>query len=316
MTGPWLGLDIGGTKTLAVVVSPDGKEVLATRRALTPSDEGSEAVCAHSIALGRELAEEVGGVHGVGVGFAGLVDHESGVVHSSIILPGWDGFPLADRIAGGFDQPCTIDNDATAAGFGEWIALGAPPDLNMVVLTIGTGIGGAIMIDGAIYRGRSNTSAEFGNTTIDWNGSECVSGNRGSLNTLASGTALCRRATELASERESSLRRNGERITGEEIAGAAAAGDSVAIQAIDEVARALGAGVSNIVNIFNPDRVVLTGGVCNLGAGYLAKVTTESRGRAFGINSEHAMIAFSSHGDLACAHGAACLARAASGEFR
>jgi glucokinase len=312
VTDVWLGLDIGGTKTLAVAVSPDGREVVARRVADTPTDHGPDAVCESAFALGAELRREVDGVAGVGVGFAGLVDHVTGVVDSSVILPGWEGYPLLDRARRGFDLPCAIDNDATAAGFGEWIAIGAPADLNMILLTIGTGIGGAIMIDGAVYRGRSNTSAEFGNTTIDWQGAECVSGNRGSLNTLASGTALRRRAEELAAETQSSLGRNGEAITGEAIARAAASGDAVAVQAIDEAARALGAGVSNFVNIFNPDRVVLTGGVCNLGEPYFSTVVAESRARAFGVNSTHAEIVLSVHGDLACAHGAACLARAAS----
>lgn len=310
MSGVWMGLDIGGTKLLGVAVRDDGHKILAVRRMPTRREEGPESVWRRVIALGQDIASEAGDIAAIGICFAGIVDHEAGVVvDSSVILPGWDGFPLAERAAIDLGLPCVIENDATAAGFGEFTALGSPPGLNMVLLSVGTGIGGALVIDGQLYRGASNAAAEFGNTTIDWRGHRCVSGNHGSLNTLASGTALCRRATQLVREgEETRLGQNGEPISGEAIAEAAASGDRVAIAAIDEAARALGAGIANFLNIFNPDRVVLTGGICMLGEGYLETVTAEAHARAFPVVAEHARITFSSHGELACAHGAACLA--------
>jgi glucokinase len=182
----------------------------------------------------------------------------------------------------------------------------------MVVLTVGTGIGGAILIDGAVYRGRCGTSAEFGNTAIDWQGRDCISGNRGSLNTLASGTALCRRAAELAGGDPTSALAGGV-ITGERIAAAAARGDAVARRAIDEAARALGAGIANVINVFNPDRVVLAGGLCNLGPAYLDAVRDEAQRRAFPVAAQHAELRLAALGDLAGAHGAACYAAARLG---
>lgn len=310
--GGLLGLDIGGSKLLAAVLSPDRSRILGWRKVPTPTRGGPEAVFECAVALGRELTAELGQVRAVGIGFAGLVDHESGIVDSSVILPGWDGFPLGVRGAAAFGLPCTVDNDATAAGWGEYVALGAPPSLNMVLLTVGTGIGGAVVIDGKLYRGCLNTSGEFGNTTIDWRGHDCPSGNRGSLNTLASGKALVRRAVELArSSSTTTLGRNGRPITGELVGEAAAAGDPVAQTAVSEAARALGAGVANLINIFNPDHVVLAGGLCGLGPAYLETVVAEASARAFPIAAQHARIAFSVHGELACAHGAACLAEEA-----
>jgi glucokinase len=192
---------------------------------------------------------------------------------SSIMLPGWDDVPLAERLSaplGGL--PVFVDNDATAAGYGEYLSLGSPEGLNMVLLTVGTGIGGAIIIDGELYRGATGTSAEFGNTTIDWQGETCWCGNKGCLNMLASGTAMANRTVE-------------------------------------EGARALGAGVANIINIFNPDRVVLTGGVTSLGEAFLDQVRQEASWRAFSESMAHARIEYSVRGIEVGALGAAGLIR-------
>lgn len=311
-SGAWLGLDIGGTKILAALVSQDCSQILATRRAATAAGNGPESVLATAVKLGHELiADSPHPILGVGVGFAGLVSHQSGVVDSSVILPGWDGIDLRARIETAFELPCAVDNDATVAGLGEYRAMGSPEDAHLVLLTVGTGIGGAILLHGEVFRGRSNTSAEFGNTCIDWQGVECVSGNRGSLNTLASGRALSRQAAKLAQAapaHSTILPTDGSQASGEVISAAARGGDPVAIAAIEGVARALGAGIANILNIFNPDSVVLAGGLCNLGPGYLAMVRDEAQARAFPTNVRDAEIGFSTHGDFTVVHGAACLA--------
>jgi glucokinase len=246
----------------------------------------------------------------VGAGFAGLVDWRAGSILSSIMLPGWEAFPLAERLSselGGL--PAFVDNDATAAGYGEFLALGANPEMNMVLLTIGTGIGGAIIIHGKLFRGATGTSAEFGNTTIDWQGKECWCGNRGCLNMLASGSAISDRASALARGADSALKGLEEPIPVERIDEAAGAGDRVAIQAIEEGARALGAGVANIINSFNPDRVVLTGGISALGPDYLKVVREEASKRAFSESVAHARIEFSVVGPEVGALGAAGLIR-------
>ena len=306
----WLGLDIGGTKILGAVVSDD-LEILGTSRVETLRDEGPRAVAERAVSLLRGLIEAHGPANGVGAGFAGLVDWKTGVVSSSIMLPGWDGFPLASFLSeslGGL--PAFADNDATVAGYGEYLALGAPPGLNMVLLTVGTGIGGAILIDGRLYRGATGTSAEFGNMTIDWLGTKCWCGNRGCLNMLASGSAISVRAAVLADEGERGALDGLDRpISVEKIAEAARSGDPDATQALDEGARALGAGVASIINIFNPDLVVLTGGVSVLGEDYLDRVRKEAAWRAFKENADHARIELSVVGTEAGVLGAAGLVR-------
>jgi glucokinase len=306
----WLGLDIGGTKLLAAVLSDD-LDMLGIAKCESLRDEGPEAVFGRVVGLCNDLIAKHGPVAGVGAGFAGLVDWRKGEVLSSIILPGWDGFPLAERLGSELEGlPAFADNDATAAGYGEFLALGAKPDMNMVLLTIGTGIGGAIIINGELYRGATGTSAEFGNTTIDWQGKECWCGNRGCLNMLASGSAISERAAALAvDDAGSRLKGLEEPIPVERIHEAAGAGDRVAARAIEEGARALGAGVANIINSFNPDRVVLTGGISALGPDYLELVREEASKRAFSESVDHAKIAFSVVGPEVGALGAAGLIR-------
>jgi glucokinase len=302
VSGPWLGLDIGASKILGAVVS-DTLEVLGTCRVPSERERGPEHVLRRALAVCAELIAKSGPARGVGAGFAGLVDGAGGTVLSSIMLPGWDRFPLADRLCAGLDLPSRIDNDATAAGFGELVALGSPPHLNMILLTVGTGIGGAIVIDGKLYRGAKGLAGEFGNMTIDWRGKTCWCGSQGCLNTLASGSAISAHAALLAGESEGGT----SGVLG--LAGAGLAGDSAGARALREGATSLGAGIANLINIFNPDRVVLTGGVTMLGAPYLDLVRAEARRRA--LDGGHARIELSVLGYDTCAFGGACLVRAA-----
>ena len=174
----WIGLDVGASKLLGVVVG-DSLRVNARRQTPTLRDEGPDAVVARCEALCRDLLEETGAVAGVGVGFAGLVDSAAGVVRSSIMLPGWNAVPLADRLSDALGLPCTVENDATAAGLGEFAARGEPEGATFILLTVGTGIGGAIILDGRPFGGRSGLAGEIGNMSIDWRGEECWCGSRG-----------------------------------------------------------------------------------------------------------------------------------------
>ena len=298
-TRAWLGVDLGGTKTLVVAYADDLKTRLHEARCPTPGGDSDEVIAATIEQCRTVVAALPGGTSaaGVGVGFAGLVDHRRGHVHSSVILPCFADVALGMAFARGLDLPCTVDNDATAAGYGELVARDHPPHLDMLLLTVGTGIGGAIVVDSQLHRGKTDTAAEFGNTTIDWQGQTCRSGNRGSLNTWASGTALGVRAAARAAQAPgSALHGEAAPIPVPRIAAAAAAGDRPAQEVLDEGARALGAGLANFVNILNPDVVALAGGVCGLGDGYLATVRAELEARAFAPAAAHVTVEFARGG--------------------
>lgn len=309
MSRRMLGIDLGGTKTLAAIVVDGGAQVLDTEQAPTPRDAGAAACLTTAVEVAHSLIQRHGAVEAVGIGFAGLIDPSSGVVDSSVILPGWEGFALRDELAAALDLRCVADNDATAAGFGEHCATGRPAATSMMLLTVGTGIGGALILNGSLYRGATGTAAEFGNTTIDWRGEECPSGNRGCLNSLASGTAMLRHAALMAGEHPTSmLAEAGPELRGEDLMRAFLAEDAAAVEVVERGARALGTAIANFINVLNPDRVVLTGGVLDLGERYLECIRAEAGARAFALPFEHAVITAAVHGAVAGAHGAACLA--------
>ena len=304
----YLGLDVGGTKILGAVYA-DEREPVALAQVETRREEGAQAVVARALELARGLAREAAPLAGAGIGFAGLVDAQRGVVDSSIILPGFEGFDLVARFSAALDLPCIADNDATAAGFGEWLALERPPHLNMILLTLGTGIGGALVVDGRIHRGSASSAGEFGNTTVDRDGPDCPSGNRGSLNSLASGAAIGRIALERARERrDSALARLAAPITARQVDLAARAGDRLAREILAEAGRVLGAGLANFINVFNPDRVALMGGLTGA-VEYLEAARDEAARRAFARSFRHARIEPSVLGGRTGAFGAAALAR-------
>ncbi|MCB9897951.1 MAG: ROK family protein [Planctomycetes bacterium] len=299
----YLGLDLGGTKIAALVLGDDLR-IVADSTLPTPRDEGPEAVLARCAEMATALAARAGPLHGVGLGFAGLVDPSHGVVRSSVILPDFDGLPVAARLRAALDLPVTLDNDATAAGYGEWVALGSPAALDLVLLTVGTGVGGALVLGGRVHRGATGTAGEICHTTLDWKGERCACGSWGCVNGLASGPSIAARATRRApGEPAPPL---------EEVAGLARSGDERALAAIAEGAEALGAAVANLVNLLAPDRVSLCGGVLGLGDDYLERVRDSARRRSLREPFEHVVIERARHGARAGAFGAACLARDAA----
>lgn len=292
----WVGLDIGGSKLLAVAVE-EGR-VVARARTATERAEGPEAVLARACALVREVTRAVP-ARGLGVGFAGLVASD-GSVSSSIMLPGWDGFPLADGLGQACGLPVTVENDANAAGYGEWCAAGAPPRGTHVLVTVGTGIGGAVLVDGRLLRGASGVAGEIGNMSIERDGPTCWCGSRGCLNMLASGSAMSARHSTLTREPACSV---------PELARRAAAGDEFARRVIEEGARALGTGLANVVQLLNPTHIALGGGVAELGEPWLALVRDEVRRRVFREAFAAVRIELCRLGAEAGAFGAAALAR-------
>jgi glucokinase len=200
----WIvGLDIGGTNMVVGLVPFEGGPPLGLRRLPTLPEGGGESVLQRAMAAAEECLEEVfletGGtradVAGVGIGAPGPLNRESGVLIEAPNL-GWRNFPVRDLVAEGLAMPATLDNDANCATFGEWWMGAGRGARTLVGLTLGTGIGGCLVLDGEIHHGASDVAGEFGHTTIDSTGRRCKCGNYGCLEAYASGPNIAARAVE------------------------------------------------------------------------------------------------------------------------
>lgn len=224
-------------------------------------------------------------VVGAGIGSPGPLDTKSGVVLTTPNL-GWRDFPLRDRVSEALGVTATLDNDANCAIFGEWWQGAARGAQHVIGLTIGTGIGGGIVIDGHIYHGTSDIAGEFGHMTIDPSGRRCGCGNYGCLEAYASGPAIAKRAVEGIEAGETSqlptyVDGNLQAITAQVVYEAAHAGDEYALEVVTETARVLGAGIASLINIFNPEVVVICGGVTLAGERLFTPLEKEVKRRAF-----------------------------------
>ena len=289
-----IGVDLGGTNIVVGAMTMDGSQHLSVRSIPTQSSLGDEGVANRIVTLVEQVIldtiKETGIARsdfiGVGVGAPGPLDRERGIV---LVAPnlGWLNFPLRDRVHDRLGLPTTLDNDANCATFGEWWQGAARGSRNAVGLTIGTGIGGGLILNGALYHGASDMAGEVGHTTIDLNGRHCKCGNYGCLEAYASGPAIATRAREVMVREEgesvipSMVNGRFEDITAQIVYDAAKAGDPVASEIVRDTARYLGAGIANLLNIFNPDTVVIAGGVTAAGDTLFVPLRAEVRRRAF-----------------------------------
>jgi glucokinase len=274
-------------------LSADGTRQFGMHSIPTRADLGSDAVVDRITQLVERVAAETMAatgaqrehILGVGIGSPGPLDRETGVV---ILTPnlGWNNFPLRERISSAVRLPATLDNDANCATLGEWW-LGAARGAKLVVgLTIGTGIGGGLILDGRLFHGASDVAGEIGHTTIDANGRRCGCGNYGCLEAYASGPAIAERAREALAGGEPSVMPAAvggdlSRLNAAMVYDAAKQGDRLAQEVVRETARLLGIGIANLLNVFNPEVVVLAGGVTQAGDQLFEPMRAEVRRRAF-----------------------------------
>ncbi|GAA4888665.1 ROK family protein [Actinomycetospora straminea] len=265
-----VGVDIGGTSVRAAVVHPDGSIVAEVRAAPTPD---------RAAVLDDTVAELVGGlaaahpVTAVGLAVAGFVDPDRRTVAFGAHVP-WRDDHVVDRLTERLGLPVVLEHDANAAGLAEH-RVGAAAGASVAVLVaLGTGIGAALLVDGAVFRGAYGVAPELGHLTVVRGGRPCPCGKRGCLERYCSGTALGRSAEELiaASEDFSLLRAAWERaepVTGRDVARAAEAGDGLARRVVDEFAEWLGQGLALVADVFDPDVVVIGGEVSASASLYL-----------------------------------------------
>jgi glucokinase len=280
--GETIGVDLGGTKMLTGVL--EGTEVRYKGREPSTGQSEDELVelLVREVTEAREARP---GAVAVGLGIPATIDHDAGVAVSAVNLP-LDDLPIRDLVSERVGLPVFVDNDGNVAALAEYLFGAAKGKPNTVMLTVGTGIGGGLILNGEVYRGATGAGAELGHTVIQADGPPCQGNcpNHGCVESLASGTALGREGLALAEgSPDSALGRRlaaGEKIDGRAVTEAALDGDETAIGVFDLIGGRLGVACSSFANIFQPDAIVVGGGVIAAGELLLEPARRELRRRA------------------------------------
>jgi glucokinase len=300
-------VDVGGTKVAVAAV--DG---VAVRDSLEQPTvvESTEALLDGIEATVRRLIDRVGAPRAIGVGVPSQIDYATGTVETSVNIP-LTGVPLRAELGRRFGVPVFVDNDANCAALAEAHSVGED---NLVMLTLGTGVGGGVVIGGMTFRGAHGLGVELGHFTLNPDGPPCPGRcpNRGCIEAYCSGQALERDATELAHDRPGSalagcIGENG-KVSGRDVVAAAEAGDPDALLIFGNFARMLGVALAGYVNVFEPDRLALGGGLSRASDLFLDRAVQEAGARALPALWRRTTIALAEGGADAGAIGAGVLA--------
>ncbi len=317
----YLGIDLGGTNIKSGVVDDDGRPISSVS-VETNADRGPEEGIKNLAEAGR-LAVQASGVpwekiRGVGLGSPGTMDIGAGLLLEPPNLPGWNNFPIRQRLADALKKQTVLQNDANAAAFGEYWAGAGRNTQSLVMFTLGTGIGCGIVENGRIVEGRHSHGAECGHIIIQMEGGrQCSCGAYGHLEGYASATALVNRATEaLESDSSSSLHDPLSRgtLTSRAISEAADRGDALATRLMRETARYLAVGAVSLMHTIDPDVVLFGGGMIAAGQRFLEAIRSDIRALAFPIPASRTKVLYAELGGDAGFIGAAGCARHAFGD--
>ena len=261
---PVVAVDLGGTNIRAALF-PSGQPMPAhTQRALTRAEEGPEAVVRRVIETIEALHPESDSGLRMGIAAPGPLDPAQGIVFGAPNLPGWDRVPLRDQLANHFGCPVALGNDCNLAALAEWRHGAGQGVHHLVYLAIGTGIGGGAIVNGQLLLGAHGLAAEFGHMLVDPSAPRCGCGQPGHLESLASGPAIGRRFAELQAERSPSGM-PAEGYSASQVGKAAAEGDRLALRVIEDAGTIIGKHLASLAHAFDPERIVLGGGVSQLG---------------------------------------------------
>jgi glucokinase len=285
-----IGVDLGGTNIKLGRYTREGN-CLASLKIKTPQPSSPDAVIAKIAIAIQELDPDKTAI-ALGIGTPGPADAEGRIAKLAINLPGWVNVPLADRLEALTTLPTVVGNDANCAGLGEaWLGAGRN-FRNWMLLTLGTGVGGAIFIDGKLFVGRNGTAGELGLVTVDFKGNPCNSGNEGSLEQHASAQAIRRRTG----------------LEPSELADQATAGNPEAIAFWQQYGRELAAGITSTVYVLAPEAIILGGGICAAWDFFLPTLKAEVERRVKPTSRERLQIVIAELGNEAGMAGAAQLA--------
>lgn len=312
----YVGIDLGGTNIVAGVVDENYKIVAkASTRTNCPRPEKEIANDMAKMAL--QAVENAGltidQIEWVGIGTPGIANSETGIIEYSNNL-GFKNTPMVKYISEVIDKPVFIENDANAAAYGEYVAGAAKGAKNAVCITLGTGVGGGIIVDGKIYSGSNFAGAEIGHTVIEVDGAQCSCGRKGCFEAYSSATGLIRMTNEAIAEHpESLMAKMSEKakVTARTSFDAMRDGDECANVIVDKYIKYLAAGITNTINIFQPDVLCIGGGVCNEGDALLLPMKAIVEKEVYTRDSEkNTKIVIAELGNDAGIIGAAFLGRA------
>ncbi len=279
-----IGIDLGGTNIHTLVVNERGR-ILGRDHSPSESGAGAARVMDNVAASARHAARQarlkLSCIRCVGISTPGPVDHKRGIVTEATNFKGWRNVRLRDGMRKRLARRVIVENDANAAAFGEnWLGAGRGFK-SMVLVTLGTGIGGGIILEGKIWRGCAGAAGEIGHHTIRHDGIPCACGNRGCFERYGAAEGLVRLTREALAKGAKSLL--GAQFSAKDVHTAARKGDKVARAAMDAYGRLLGAGLANVANILNPQVIVLTGGIANAGRMILEPARRELKSRALAV---------------------------------
>lgn len=311
-----LGVDLGGTHIKTAVVSRD-KRVLGEDERATRANAGLEPVLDVMVASVEAALDSAGLARGdvlaAGIGAPGPMDWRTGVVFSPPNLPGWKDVPLGALMTERLGVPCFVDNDANLACYGEfWLGAGRGAQ-NMCLLTLGTGVGGGIVVNGRLVRGIDGTAAEIGHIIVQRDGRRCGCGAHGCLEAYGSVTGMLQTAIEGIERGEKSTLTDAygedlDVLTGEIISDEAYGGDAFARWVIQETGTWLGVGIASLINLLNPEKVVLAGGMVKAGPLLLDAIWERAEQDAFDVPAKRADIVTAELGENSGVIGAAGVA--------
>ena len=267
----YIGIDLGGTNIKAGVVNEEF-EIIAKATCKTNLPRPAEEICEDMAKVALEAVKNAGleieQIESVGIGTPGTANSDTGVIEYSNNL-GFLNFHVVDLMKKFIDKPCYVENDANAAAYGEYVAGAAKGANDAVCITLGTGVGGGIIINGKIYSGFNFAGAEIGHTVIDPNGPQCTCGRHGCFEVFSSATGLVRMTKEAMFEDKDSImwKMNEEdgKVSARTAFNAMRAGDKAGKEVVDKYIKYLACGLTHTINIFQPDILCIGGGVCNEG---------------------------------------------------
>ena len=307
------GVDLGGTKIYSLVTTSAG-EVLGEDRRLSLAAEGPDAVIDRLAASVRAALKDadvvVDGIVGIGISTPGPCDPERGIVTDAPNLPGWHDIPLMQRLSEALGTRAVMENDAAAACYGEFRFGAGQGFQHIVYVTVSTGIGGGIIIDGRLYRGASGAAGEIGHVVVDEDGPRCNCGSRGCVEAISSGLSIARDAAVAIEARRSPILAElagDDSPTAELVHQALLRGDETARAIIERAAHHLGLGLAGILNSFNPQALIVGGGLLGLGDLYLGQAFRVARATAFDQTVADVTMVEAELGERAGALGAAAL---------